>query len=61
MNNTNATSEQKEQTPLSPSLRLALLSAAIVTIGDALGTIAALEEIDEFIAADTKAKQDQQD
>jgi hypothetical protein len=61
MNNTNTTSEQKEQTSMSPSLRLALLSAAIVTIGDALGTIAALEAIDEFTAAESKAKQDQQE
>ncbi len=60
-NNTNTTSEQKEQTSISPSLRLALLAAAISTIGDALGTIAALEAIDESIAADIKSKQDQQE
>ena len=60
-NNTNTTSEQKEQTSISPSLRLGLLAAAISTLGDALGTIAALEAIDESIAADIKAKQDQKE
>ena len=61
MNKNNKTSEQTEQTTISSSLRLALLAAALTTLGDALATIAALEAIDEFIAADIQAKKDQQE
>ena len=61
MNNNNKTSEQTEQTTISLSLRLAVLATALTTLGDALATIAALEAIDEFIAADIQAKKDQQE
>ena len=61
MNNNNKKSEQTEQTTISSSLRFAVLGAALSTIGDALQTIAALEAIDEFIAADIQAKKDQQE
>ena len=38
-----------------------MLGAALTTIDDALVTIAALEAIDESIAADIQAKKDQQE
>ena len=61
MNKSDKTSEQTEQTTISSSLRLGLLAAALTTLGDALATIAALEAIDESIAADIQAKKDQQE
>lgn len=61
MNKNNKTSEQTEQTSISASLRFGLLGAALSTLGDALQTIAALEAIDESIAADIQAKKDQQE
>jgi septal ring factor EnvC (AmiA/AmiB activator) len=61
MNKTNTTSDQKEQPAIGLSLKLAVLAAALTTIADAIATVAALEAIDEFNAADTQAKQDQQE
>jgi hypothetical protein len=61
MDKTNTTSDQKEQPAIGLSLKLAVLAAALTTIADAIATVAALEAIDEFIAADTQAKQDQQE
>ena len=61
MNKNNKTSEQTEQTTISSSLRLAVIATSLTTLGDAIATIAALEAIDESIAADIQAKKDQQE
>ena len=61
MNKNNKTSEQTEQTTISSSLRFGLLGAALTTLDYAIATIAALEAIDESIAADIQAKKDQQE
>ena len=61
MNKSDKTSEQTEQTTISSSLRFGLLGAALTTLDDAIAAIAALEAIDESIAADIQAKKDQQE
>jgi predicted nuclease with TOPRIM domain len=61
LNKNNKTSGQTEQTTISSSLRFALIAAALTTLADAIATIAALEAIDESIAADIQAKKDQQE
>lgn len=61
MNNSDSNSEQNSASSEVSSLKLALIAAAITTIGDGIATIAALTAIDEAKIAekkDTKAQKD---
>lgn len=61
MNNTYSKSEQNEQSPISPSLRLGLTGAILTTIADGITAIAVLTAIDEAIIDTEKEKQDQKE
>ncbi|KAB7709081.1 hypothetical protein F9802_02875 [Bacillus aerolatus] len=61
MNNTDSKSEQNEQSPISSSLRLALIAAILTTIADGIAAIAAIAAIDEEIINAEKEKQDQKE
>ncbi|MDM5219532.1 hypothetical protein QUF86_01620 [Peribacillus sp. NJ11] len=54
-------SEQNEQSPISPSLRLGLTAAILTTIADGLATLAILTSMDEAIIDSEKEKQDQKE
>ncbi|USK54214.1 hypothetical protein LIS82_22005 [Cytobacillus solani] len=61
MNNSDSNSEQNDTSSELSSLKLALIAAAITTIGDGIATIAALTAIDEAKIAeknDSKAQKD---
>ncbi|MGM7635179.1 hypothetical protein [Bacillus sp. Hm123] len=61
MNNTDSKSEQNEQSPISSSLRLALIAAILTTIADGMAAIAAISAIDEEIINAEKEKQEQKE
>ncbi|ULM98108.1 hypothetical protein L8956_05150 [Peribacillus frigoritolerans] len=61
MNNTYSKSEQNEQSPISPSLRLGLTAAILTTIADGLTALAILTAMDEAIIDSEKEKQDQKE
>ncbi|MFK2825337.1 hypothetical protein QYG89_06505 [Bacillus sp. B190/17] len=61
MNKTNSQQEQTDQSPVTSSLRLALIAVALTTLADAIATVAALQAIDEAIIDDVKAKQEQKE
>ncbi len=61
MNNTNSKSEQSDQSPISSSLRLALITAILTTIEEGIATIEAITVIDEEIINSEKEKQDQKE
>ncbi|ASS96562.1 hypothetical protein [Peribacillus simplex] len=61
MNNTYSKSEQNEQSPISPSLRLGLTAAILTTIADGIAAIAVLTAMDEVIIETEKEKQDQKE
>lgn len=61
MNTTDSNAEQNDQSPISASLRLALIAGILTTIADGIATLAALAAIDEAIIDAEKAKQAQKE
>ncbi|MFE8697925.1 hypothetical protein ACFYKT_16410 [Cytobacillus sp. FJAT-53684] len=61
MNNSDSNSEQNNTSSELSSLKLALIAAAITTIGDGIATIAALTAIDEAKIAEKKDSKAQKD
>jgi hypothetical protein len=62
LDRSNTTSEQEEESsPITSSMKLGILAAAITTLGDALALIATLEAVDEVIAADIQDKKDKKE
>ncbi|TCI99265.1 hypothetical protein [Cytobacillus praedii] len=61
MNNSDSNSEQNDTSSELSSLKLALIAAAITTIGDGIATIAALTAIDEAKIAEKKDSKAQKD
>lgn len=54
MDRSNTTSKQEDESPITSSLKLGILAAALTTLGDALALIATLEAVDEAVAADSR-------
>ena len=61
MNSSIDNNDQEDLSPILPSLRLRLLASIVGTIADVILLLSVLTSIDEVVAADEKAKQDQKE
>lgn len=61
MNKGRSQPQEDNQSPITPSLRLAALAAILTTVADAMAVIAALQAMDEAVIEDQKSKQEQKE
>ncbi|MBD7908286.1 hypothetical protein [Sporosarcina gallistercoris] len=61
MDHANSSKENEEPTPISASLRLALISSILITIADGIATISVIAAIDEELSNGESEKQDQKE